>query len=308
MDGKLVIQWYPGHMVKAKRMVKEHLKLVDVVIEIVDARVPLSSRNPDLEKITIEKPRIVVLNKADLANEQATTQWLKYFRSHGYGAVAVNSITGQGLSQVIQIAKKTAEEKLAKMAAKGMRPRAVRALIVGIPNVGKSSIINKLVGKVSAKTGDRPGVTKGKQWVRINPEFELLDTPGILWPKFEDPEIGLKLAFTGAISDVIMDIEELGYRLLAYLRQHQPEALAARYKLTDIKEDPVELMDQIGAKRGCLISGGRIDRLKVAILILDEFRASKLGRITLDEIPEEIPVETPETTLESISTKENSTE
>lgn len=291
MDGKLVIQWYPGHMVKAKRMVKEHLKLVDVVIEIVDARVPLSSRNPDLEEITKQKPRIVVLNKIDLANEQATTQWLKYFRSRGYGAVGVNSITGQGLNQVIQLAKKMAAEKLAKMAEKGMRPRAVRALIVGIPNVGKSSIINKLVGKVTAKTGDRPGVTKGKQWVRVNPEFELLDTPGILWPKFEDPEVGLKLAFTGAISDVIMDLEELVYRLLAHLSQHQPEGLTTRYKLTELKEDPVEILEQIGTKRGCLISGGRIDRLKAAILILDEFRAAKLGRITLDEIPDENPNE-----------------
>lgn len=287
MDGKLVIQWFPGHMVKAKRMVKEHLKLVDVVLEIVDARVPMSSRNPDLEEITKQKPRIVVLNKVDLANEQATNQWIKYFRSHGYGAVGVNSHTGQGLNQVTQLSKQYAQEKLAKMADRGMRARPVRALIVGIPNVGKSSIINKLVGKVTSKTGDRPGVTKGKQWVRVNPEFELLDTPGILWPKFEDQEVGLKLAFTGAISDVIMDIEELVYRLLEHLRTHQPEELAARYKLTELKENPVELMDQIGAKRGCLISGGRIDRLKAATLILDEFRAAKLGRITLDEIPKE---------------------
>lgn len=280
------IQWYPGHMVKAKRLVKEHLKLVDVVIELVDARVPLSSRNPDIDKIVENKPRIVVLNKGDLSDKQRTQEWTKYFRDLGYQAVVVNSINGQGIKQVIKAAQDLVKEKFKAYEAKGRRPRAIRGMIIGIPNVGKSSFINKLAGKGTAKTGDKPGVTKGKQWVKIGNEFELLDTPGILWPKFEDQNVGLKLAFTGAISDAIMDIETLAVKLVDFLKKDYPEKLKERYKVDELPDDPEETLRKIATKRGCLLSGGKVDVLKISMIILDEFRGGKIGLITLDSIDE----------------------
>ncbi|MDA8235232.1 MAG: ribosome biogenesis GTPase YlqF [Clostridia bacterium] len=280
---KLNIQWYPGHMVKAKRLVQEHLKLVDVVIELVDARLPMSSRNPDIDPIIGNKPRLLVLNKADLADSQVCREWIKQFKTMTLEAVLVNSINGQGLAQVTATARRLAADKLAAMQAKGMRPRAVRAMIVGIPNVGKSSFINKLAGKATAKTGDKPGVTKGKQWIKVGKDFELLDTPGILWPKFEDPEVGLKLAFTGAISDITMDIEELVVRLLERLAAIAPQKVQERYKLPDLPDDANQLLEAIGAKRGCLRQGAVVDRLKAAQIVLDEFRSGKLGLFTLDE-------------------------
>ncbi|MHB8171825.1 MAG: ribosome biogenesis GTPase YlqF [Thermincolia bacterium] len=280
---KLNIQWFPGHMVKAKRLVQEHLKLVDVVIELVDARLPISSRNPDIDRIIGNKPRMLVLNKVDLADSQVSQEWVQFFKAMGLEVVLVNSINGKGLSQVTAAAHRLAADKLAAMQAKGMRPRAVRAMIVGIPNVGKSSFINKLAGKATAKTGDKPGVTKGKQWIKLGKDFELLDTPGILWPKFEDPEVGLKLAFTGAISDVTMDIEELVLRLLERLVAKAPQKIQERYKLSELPGDVHLLMKAIGAKRGFLLQGGVVDTLKAAQIVLDEFRSGKLGQFTLDE-------------------------
>lgn len=280
------IQWYPGHMVKAKRLVKEHLKLVDVVIELVDARVPLSSRNPDIDKIVENKPRIVVLNKGDLSDKDRTKEWIRYFKNLGYQAIIVNSINGQGIKQVIKVAQDLVKEKFQAYEAKGRRPRAIRGMIIGIPNVGKSSFINKLAGKGTAKTGDKPGVTKGKQWVKIGNEFELLDTPGILWPKFEDQTVGLKLAFTGAISDAIMDIETLAIKLIDYLKVDYPEKIMERYKISELPEESEDILRKIATKRGCLLSGGKVDMLKISTILLDEFRGGKVGLITLDSVNE----------------------
>jgi ribosome biogenesis GTPase A len=280
------IQWYPGHMVKAKKLVREHLKLIDVVIELVDARVPISSRNPDIDKIVENKPRIVVLNKGDLADPEMSKEWSRYFKSLGYQAIIVNSITGQGIKLISKAAQELVKEKFAAIAAKGRRPRAIRGMIVGIPNVGKSSFINKLAGRTTARTGDRPGVTKGKQWIKIGEEFELLDTPGILWPKFQDPQVGFRLAFTGAISDAIMDIQTLATKLAEYLRDEHPAKLMSRYKLTELPEEPEEIIDKIAVKRGHIISGGRVDYLKTATMLIDEFRGGKLGLFTLDKLTE----------------------
>lgn len=279
------IQWYPGHMVKAKKLVRENLKLVDVVMELVDARIPVSSRNPDINEILQDKPRVIVLNKADLANDSLNAKWERYFIDIGIPAAVINSHTGQGVNRLLSLVRQQAAEVLARHIAKGRQPRALRSMIVGIPNVGKSSLINKLAGKGTAKTADRPGVTKGKQWIRLNRDMELLDTPGILWPKFTDPEVGFKLAVTGAIKDEVINIEQVAIKLLEMLRKTAPEALMSRYKLTDLPDDHDELLQAIGAKRGCLVSGGQIDSLKTATIILNEFRGGKIGRFTLD-IPE----------------------
>lgn len=279
----MIIQWFPGHMVKARRLVQENLKLVDVVIELVDARLPLSSRNPDLSDIIGEKPRIIVLNKSDLADEKTTKEWLKYFRSQGLIAVAVNSQNGQGMKEMHNGAIKLTAARMAVLAEKGQRPRAIRAMIVGIPNVGKSSFINRLVGKESARAADKPGVTKGKQWIRYGGDFELLDTPGILWPKFDDPEVGFRLAVTGAIRDQILDEVELASGLAEWLRAHAVELLVARYKLADLPEEGHEILEALGRKRGCLVAGGIVDLTKAAAILLDEFRGSKIGRFTMEE-------------------------
>jgi len=278
----MLIQWFPGHMAKAKRLVQDHLKLVDVVIELVDARIPGSSRNPMIAEIVQGKPRIVALNKADLADPRLTRQWVAAFKQEGVSAVAVDSLGGKGLQDLIAVTKAAAGEKMSALAAKGRKARAVRAMIIGIPNVGKSSLINRLAGTGNVKTGDRPGVTKGKQWIRVGSDFELLDTPGILWPKFEDPETGIKLALTGAISDEVVDVEELAHRLLRQLRESCPERLAERYKLDDLPESNADLLINIGKKRGFLQAGGVVDLDKAARTVLLEFRAGKMGPLTLD--------------------------
>ncbi len=276
------IQWFPGHMVKAKKLVKENLKLVDVVLELVDARIPVSSQNPDLKEIVGDMPKVMVLNKTDLAEPALTEKWINHYKREGINAVGINSTTGQGIDRLITLTREAGETALAKYVAKGRNPRPVRVMILGIPNVGKSSLINRLAGKGSTKTGDRPGVTRGKQWIRIAKGMELLDTPGILWPKFEDVEVGFKLAVTGAIKKEVINVEQVVLKLLSFLGQNYPERLESRYKLDSVSEDSSELLTAIGAKRGLLISGGAVDSEKTAHVLLSEFRTGKLGRFTLD--------------------------
>ncbi len=279
------IQWFPGHMVKARKMVQENLKLVDIVVELLDARIPVSSRNPDIDSILEKKPRIVVLNKADLADASQTERWSRWFsEEQGLQCISLESQQGKGIGKLVGLAQELAVQINSKLAAKGRKPRAVRMMMVGIPNVGKSSLINKLAGKGYTRTGDRPGLTRGKQWIRVGRGLELLDTPGILWPKFEDPEVGFRLAVTGAIKDEIINIEQVALKLVNYLAETTPDALKNRYKLEEINQDPYEVLRVIGAKRGCLVSGGNVDTFKAAVIVLNEFRAGKLGRFTLDTI------------------------
>ena len=276
------INWYPGHMKKTRELLQQQLKLVDVVFELLDARIPLSSKNPDIDAIVGAKPRVIILNKADLANEQATNSWIKYFKTKGITALPVNTIHGEGLRQAINESENVFKEKLQALLAKGRKERAMRVMVVGIPNVGKSSIINKLVGRKGAITGDRPGVTKGKQWLRVKGDLEILDTPGILWPRFEDQEVAMRLAFTGAIKDEIMDIETLALRLIEYLYENNREDLYKRYNLEGEFEEGVAIMDQIAKNRGSILKKDEIDYTRVANIILDEFRAGKIGRISLE--------------------------
>ncbi|NPV25898.1 MAG: ribosome biogenesis GTPase YlqF [Firmicutes bacterium] len=279
------VQWYPGHMVKAKQLIQENLKLVDLVIELVDARIPASSRNPDLERLVGNKPRMLIMNKEDLADPIKTGAWCNYFKRQGLPTVVVNSLIGSGLRQVSTTANHLAEEKMRALMAKGRRPRAVRVMVVGIPNVGKSAFINALTGRSVTQTGDKPGVTRGKQWIRLSDDLELLDTPGILWPKFDDPEVGFKLAVTGAVSDLVYDVEEVGLQLIDLLSRIAPQAILERYRLAEVKEDPRETLLEIGRRRGFLQTGGVVDSVKSAYLILQEFREGKMGRITLDDVP-----------------------
>ncbi len=269
-------------MAKARRQVTENLKLVDVVVELLDARIPASSRNPMINEILGLKPRLTVLNKADLADEQVTREWASKLGTGGVFALALNSVQGQGMNQVPHAARELAAPVMAARAAKGIRPRAVRAMIIGIPNVGKSSFINRLTGGNRAKTGDKPGVTRGPQWVKVNPDFELLDTPGILWPKFEDPEVGVKLALTGAISDLVIDTEDLASKLLELVAVVKPDALRQRYKLESLASQGIETLEMVGRRRGLLVHGGEVDLSKAAVLVLKEYREGLLGRITLD--------------------------
>lgn len=288
------IQWYPGHMVKAKRKIQEDLKLVDIVIELLDARIPMSSRNPEVDSIVGNKKRIIVLNKSDMADPAVNKQWINYFSKENTKVILVNSITGNGLKDVMAASKLLMKEKLDKLKSKGMLVKTVRALIIGIPNVGKSTFINKLAGRGIAQTGDRPGVTRSKQWIKVSPELELLDTPGILWPKFEDEKVGMYLAFTGAIKDEILDIVELAQNLAGFLMKNFPGNLKARYKLdaVDAEMEPQEMLELIGRKRGCIISGGEIDIQRAAVMLLDEFRGGKIGNITLETPGElQLPVE-----------------
>lgn len=279
----LELQWYPGHMAKTRRLIAENLRLIDVVIEMVDARVPFSGRNPDFDDLLGSKPRVVVMNKSDLADDLVSSLWQSYYNSIGCKCLYINSLTGKNTDKIILEAKNAISDKIEKAAEKGLT-RSIKLMIVGIPNVGKSSLINRLSGKAGAKTGDRPGVTKGKQWIRLKSGVELLDTPGILWPKFENQEIGKKLAFIGSIKDEIIDVEELCMNLLAYLRVNYKSALCTRYKLTDpIDElDDYELLQYIGKKRGFVVSGGEIDTFRAANIVLDEFRSAKIGKITLE--------------------------
>ena len=288
------IQWYPGHMTKTRRMIAEQIKHVDAVCEILDARIPISSRNPDVDELTAGKPRLVVLNRVDQADPEATRQWAAHFRAKGYAVLESDAKGGQGTAKFAAAVRELLEEKLRAYAEKGMAGRVVRVMILGIPNVGKSTFINKVAGRKTAKTEDRPGVTRSKQWVPIDRGLELLDTPGILWPKFEDQSVGLNLAYTGAVKDEILDTETLGCHLMAYLSGRYPQALTAGYKLASLpprsaEEDEVmygyRLLEAAGKKRGFLISGGEVDTERMAKILLDEFRSGKLGRFTL-ELPQ----------------------
>ena len=281
------LQWFPGHMSKTRRMISEHLKLVDVLVEILDARLPLSSRNPEIDKIAGDKLRILVLNKADLADSAATSAWQAYFACQGLAAVPLDSQSGKGFSAFAPAIDRVMKEKIERDRSRGIQRHSVKLMVVGIPNVGKSSFINRLSGRSAAKTGDRPGITTTKQWIRIAGKYELLDTPGILWPKFESPEAAKRIAFTGGIRDEIIDTEELACQLLAYLSERYAAALCARYKLTidPAQTEPYDLLEEIGRKRGCIVSGGRVDTFRAAALLLDDFRSSKLGAITL-ELPD----------------------
>jgi len=284
----MVIHWYPGHMAKASRMIREQLKLVDVVIELLDARIPLSSANPVIEEIIADKPRIVALNKADLADSRSTESWLSFFRDQGIVAIAVNSIGGRGCKELIIQTEKAAQSKLESLAAKGVRPRAVRAMILGIPNVGKSSLINRLRGSAVARTADKPGVTRGKQWIKISKNLEILDTPGVLWPKIEDQEAAFRLAATGAINDEVFDREEVVNKLVSILRIDYLEPLVLRYRINiDAEMTNQQVLEQIGMRRGCLRSGGIVDVENAGRILLTEFRAGMLGPITLDSFANE---------------------
>ena len=282
------VQWFPGHMAKTRRLIQGHLKLVDVVIELLDARVPVSSANPLIREIVGDKPRLVALNKADLADEAQTKQWIAYFRSQGLSAAAIDSLSGTGLKALVQKAEALAKPKTHKLVAKGAKPRAARAMVLGIPNVGKSSLINRLAGAAKAKVEDRPGVTRDKQWIRVGKNLELLDMPGILWPKFEDPTVGMRLAFVGSVSDEVYDVEAAVKRLLEWLSVHCPEKLAERYRLTkeEMQTDAETLLANIGKHRGCLLKGGLLDTEKVQRLLLSDLRGGRLGRVTFDDAPE----------------------
>ncbi|MFD1777875.1 ribosome biogenesis GTPase YlqF [Fredinandcohnia salidurans] len=279
----MTIQWFPGHMAKARRQVTEKLSLIDIVFELVDARIPASSRNPMIDEIIKNKPRLLLLNKADMADPKVTKEWISYYKENGIHALAINSQEGNGMKQIVSEAKVILKDKFDKMAAKGIRPRAIRALIVGIPNVGKSTLINRLAKKNIAQTGDRPGITKAQQWIKVGKELELLDTPGILWPKFEDQEVGQKLATTGAIKDTILNLQDIAVYALRFLEENYPENLKERFGLEEIPDDIVLLFDEIAKRRGSMMSGGFVDYDKTAELIIREIRTEKLGRLTFEK-------------------------
>lgn len=282
------IQWFPGHMAKTRRLISENLKLVDIVVELKDARIPYSSTNPVLDEILGNKPRVIALNKSDMADQNTLNEWISYYKSKGITAVAINSITGSGINTLKEEIKNTLSEKIKRDVEKGMKNRDPKMMVVGIPNVGKSSFINKLSKRAGAKTGDRPGVTTAKQWIRINGGYELLDTPGILWPKFEDEFVGKNLAFTGAIRDEVYDVSEIACELLNFLSKKAPETLCSVYKLDTVSGlMGHEILFEIGKKRGCLIKGGEVDYDRASKILLDEFRAGKLGKIPL-ETPNDI--------------------
>ena len=282
----MTIQWFPGHMAKARREVTEKLKLIDIIFELVDARIPASSRNPMIDEIIQHKPRVILLNKADMADPVKTNMWLEYYKSQGKTAIAINSQAGNGLNQITAASKKLLKEKYDRMESRGIKPRAIRAMIVGIPNVGKSTLINRLAKKNIAKTGNTPGVTKAQQWIKVGKELELLDTPGILWPKFEDQEVGLKLALTGAIKDTILNLHEVSLYGLRFLEKEYPDRLKSRYNLDVIPQETLELFDAVGKFRGCLASGGFIDYDKTAELVVREIRSEKMGPLTF-EVPKD---------------------
>ena len=275
-------QWYPGHMTKAKRMMQENIKLIDLVIEVTDARIPLSSRNPDIDELGKNKARLILLNKADLADDSRTEQWMEYFRSKGYYAVKINARSGAGMKGILPVIMESCKEKIERDRRRGILNRPVRAMVVGIPNVGKSTFINSFAGKACTKTGNKPGVTKGKQWIRINKNVELLDTPGILWPKFEDQEVGAKLAMVGSIKDEILNLEELSLELIAYLHREYEGILEQRYQITE-SENNITMLEEIARNRKCIQKGQELDYTKAANILLEEFRNGKIGRITLEK-------------------------
>ena len=282
------IQWYPGHMTKTRRMIQCQLKNMDAVCEILDARIPLSSRNPDVEELTAGKPRLIVLNRIDVADSDATRRWATWFRGRGFAVLEVNAKEGQGTARFAAAVRELLADKLAAYAEKGQAGRMVRVMILGIPNVGKSTFINKVAKRKTAKAEDRPGVTRTQQWVPVDRSLELMDTPGMLWPKFDDPQVGLHLAFTGAVRDEILDTETLACRLMELLTQRYPQALAERYKIEIAPEDTgYDLLIKAGRRRGFMIRGGEVDTERMAKILLDEFRGGKLGRFTL-ELPEDM--------------------
>lgn len=274
-------QWYPGHMTKAKRMMQENIKLIDLIIELVDARIPLSSRNPDIDELGKNKSRIVLLNKSDLADPACNKQWLSYFESKGAYVLEINSKTGAGIKAIQGTVQQACKEKIERDRKRGIVNRPVRAMVVGIPNVGKSTFINSFAGKACAKTGNKPGVTKGKQWIRLGKGVELLDTPGILWPKFEDKQVGMRLAFIGSMNDEIIVMDELACDLIKALTELYPDALTKRYGITPA-ERPSDTLEKIAESRKCYTKGETLDTEKAAALLVDDFRSGKLGRITLE--------------------------
>lgn len=278
----MAINWFPGHMKKTQREIKENLKLVDTVIEIRDARIPRSSANPDIDKLVGDKPRIILLNKSDLTEKSVTKQWIKHLSSENVKVLEVNCLTGSGLNAIKPAILELLKEKHDRLKAKGLVKIITRVMVVGVPNCGKSTFINKMAKNNIAKTGDRAGVTKNKQWIKTPLGVEMLDTPGVLWPKFEDEETALNLAFTGAIKDEVMDSEELAYKLVERLQTYYPEKLKERYKIDEIFENPLDTLDAIARKRGCLMKGNEIDYMRIAVILLDEFRGGKIGNITLE--------------------------
>ncbi len=292
---KINLNWYPGHMAKTRRQIEQDLKIVDIIIELLDARIPISSRNPDILNLTKNKKRVIVLNKSDLADERQNSKWIDYFYKHGISAVLVDSNSGKGIDKCILEIEKIMEDDMQKQSDKGRKGRKIRAMVLGIPNVGKSSFINRISKRTTAEVGNRPGVTKQKQWIRINEKIELLDTPGILWPKFESEEVGLNLAFTGTIKENILQRTEIAYQLLKFLLENYRKNICERYGLTPEyieqtlnQEQPenfniYEIMLEIGRKRGCIVSGGNIDEEKTARIILDEFKNGRLGKITIEQ-------------------------
>ena len=289
------IQWYPGHMAKTRRQIIDDLKLIDVVIELLDSRIPIASRNPDIAEITKNKDRIIVLNKCDLSDKKENEKWIKYFKENGLIAIECDSNSGRGINEVLRAIEKIKEKEMQEYADKGRTGRKIRAMILGIPNVGKSSFINRVSKTNRLEVGNKPGVTKKKQWIRLNEKIELLDTPGVLWPKFESTEVSLNLAYTGSIKDDILEKTEIAYQLLKYMLENYKETISERYKMTIEHIDEVlnqpqpenyniyEIMQEIGKKRGAIVSGGQVDDEKVARIILEDFRSGKLGKITLEK-------------------------
>ena len=281
------VQWYPGHMTKAKRQMQEDLKLIDLIIELVDARVPISSRNPDIDSLGQNKARLILLNKADLADERQNEAWKEYFQNRGFHVVKVDSRSGAGMKQVHAMIQEACRDKIERDKKRGIINRPVRAMVAGIPNVGKSTFINSFAGKACTKTGNKPGVTRGKQWIRLNKNVELLDTPGILWPKFEDQKVGERLACIGSIKDDLLNMEELALILITYLKERYPGALEKRYEVSEGGE-ALAVMEEIAKVRGCVKKGDELDYAKTAGIIFDDFRSGKTGRITLEWAEQEV--------------------
>ena len=275
------VQWYPGHMTKAKRMMQENIKLIDLVIELVDARAPLSSKNPDIDELGKNKFRLILLNKADLASEKGNAMWTKYFEEKGYFVVKINSRSGAGMKQISATIMEACKEKIERDRKRGILNRPIRAMVVGIPNVGKSTFINSFAGRAAAKTGNKPGVTKGAQWIRLNKQVELLDTPGILWPKFEDQAVGIKLAILGSVNDEILNIDELSVELIKLLNEYFPEVISERYQIGK-HEEPVKVLEEIARVRSCLLKGNELDISKAASILMEDFRSGRLGKLALE--------------------------
>ena len=276
------VQWYPGHMTKAKRQMQEDIKLIDLIIELVDARVPLSSRNPDIDELGKNKSRLILLNKSDLADERQNEAWKTYFQAKGFYVVKVDSRNGSGMKAINNVIQEACKEKIERDRRRGIKNRPIRAMVVGIPNVGKSTFINTFAGRACAKTGNKPGVTKGKQWIRLNKGVELLDTPGILWPKFEDQSVGMRLAMIGSIKDEILNTDELALNLIRFLMEHYPGRLTERYGCEETAQEALTVYEEIARRRGCIKKGQELDYTKTGMLLLDDFRSGKIGRITLE--------------------------